>query len=278
MPNPTISQITLPSGSVYDIADLAARAAASAGVTFNFCTSAENTPYGVVWDNNGTTVTGTLVASSSTTGAFYLVPVSTEDNKDIFAEYVTVVDSSTYSWEKIGTTDIDLSDLGSLAYKSSASGSYTPAGSIDASFSGSALASTGNFTPEGSIAVNAASGTGTSYTPEGSVSAPVISVDSAGSTTNITPFGTQGTLPELTMTVSNGNLTIGFSQGTLPTGGTAVSVKTGDASYSASAPTFTGTEKKLAFNGSQGNVSVSGTPEGTVSGNFSGTVSTITVS
>lgn len=305
MPNPLISTITLPSGTTYDIADLAARAAATAGVTFNICTNASNTPQGVKWSSGGTTITGTLVASSSTTGAFYLVPASTEGGKDIFAEYVTVIDSSTYSWEKIGTTDIDLSDLGALAYKDNASGSYTPAGSISASFSGSSLTSTGNFTPagsisvnpasgsgtaftpEGSISVNSASGNGTSYTPEGSVAAPTISVASAGSTTSITPFGTQGTLPELTMTVSEGNLTIGFSQGTLPTGGTAVTVKTGDASYSATAPAFTGTEKKfafsgtqkkLAFSGTQGNVSVSGTPEGTVNGSFSGTAATITVS
>lgn len=136
------------------------------------------------------------------------------------------------SWHEFG----DMSGLGALALKDSAQG---------------------NFTPAGSIVVNAASGSGASYTPEGSVSAPSISVNTAGATTNVTPFGSAGTLPELTMTVSNGNLTIGFSQGTLPSGGTPVTVKTGDASYSASAPSFIGTEKKLAFAGTQGSVSVS---------------------
>lgn len=235
MANPLIYQITLPSGSTYDIADLVARAAAT-GVSFELCTEASNTPYGVQWSSGGTTITGTLAASSSTTGKFYLVPATTQIGNDIFAEYVTVVDGNTYSWEKIGTTDIDLSNLGSLAYKDSASGSYTPAGSI---------------------AVNAASGSGTSYTPEGTVAAPTISVASAGSTASVTPFGTQGTLPTLTMTVSDGNLTIGFSQGTLPTAGTPVTVKTGDASYSASAPAFTGTEKKLNFTGTAATITVS---------------------
>ena len=278
MANPLISQITLPSGSTYDIADLVARAAATAGVTFNICTDASNTPKDVQWTSGGTTITGTLVASSSTTGAFYLVPATTQGGKDIYSEYVTVIDGSTYLWEKVGTTDIDLSNLGALAYVDSASGSYTPAGSVSASFSGNSMNSTGNFTPSGTIAVNAASGSGTSYTPEGSVAAPTISVQTAGSTASITPFGTQGTLPSLSMTVSNGNLTIGFDQGSLPTAGTAVTVKTGDAAYSATAPAFTGTEKKLAFTGTQGNVSVSGTPTGSVSGSFTGTAATITVS
>lgn len=240
MSNPTIKQITLPSGTVYDIEDTVAREAASHGVTFIRSTNASNTPYGVTWDDDGTIVTGTLVATAETKGAFYLVPFVTETGKDIYAEYITVESGEAplivYGWEKIGTTDIDLSDLGDLAYKDSASG---------------------NFTPAGSIAVNAASGEGTSYTPEGSVSAPAIQVATAGSTASVTPFGSAGSLPALSMTVQDGNLAISFDQGTLPSGGTAVTVKTGDASYEASAPTFTGTEKKLAFSGTQDTVTVS---------------------
>lgn len=374
MPNPLISQITLPSGTTYDIADLAARAAA-AGIAMVKCTNAANTPAGVEWMSGTTKITGTLAASANTTGKFYLVSVQT-DPKDIYAEYVTVIDDSVtpnaYSWEKIGTTDIDLSDLGALAYKDSASATYTPAGTVgqayfvgtgkkfvftgsNSSFGGSfkpsgsiavnessgsgtsytpqgsiavnASSGTGtsytpegtvsqptftgsqksvsvsgtlakhsitlsatapsdiqspsSYTPTGSIAVNDSSGTGTSYTPQGTVSAPTISKSSAGSTTSITPFGTAGSLPSLSMTVSDGNLAISFDKGTLPTAGTAVTVKTGDASYTSSAPTFTGTEKKLSFTGTKvytyddaHTVSSSGqfTPEGTVSQpTFSGT-------
>ena len=203
MSNPTIHLITLPDGTVYEIEDTVARAAASAGITFVISTNAANTPKDVTWDDDGTTITGTLVASSDTTNKFYLVPATTEEGKDIFAEYITVKDpNDIYSWEKIGTTDIDLSNLGTLAYKNSASGSFTP---------------------------------------QGSVAAPTISVSTAGATESITPFGSAGTLPELTMTVSDRNLAISFSQGTLPSGGTAVSVKTGDAAYTATAPAFTGT-------------------------------------
>ena len=205
MPTPTISTITLPSGTTYEIADLAARAA-SAGIHMVKCTQASDTPQGVKWMDGSTEITGSLAASSDTTGKFYLVPEATQSSKDIFGEYVTVIDGSNYSWEKIGTTDIDLSSLGSLAYKDNASGTYTPAGSV---------------------------------------AAPVISVSSAGATSSITPFGTAGSLPSLSMTVSDGNLTIGFDQGSLPTAGTAVSVKTGDASYTATAPAFTGTEATI---------------------------------
>lgn len=267
MANPTIKQITLPSGTTYDIEDSAARAAAGAGLQMLKCTNAADTPYGITWKDGATTITGTLVAASTTTGKFYLVPSTSPEGKDIYSEYITVIGgtsgSPTYDWEKVGDTEIVLSSLGALAYKDNASGDYTPAGSIAVN----AASGTGtSFTPAGTIAVNAASGSGTSYTPEGTVSAPTITVSSAGATTNITPFGSAGTLPSLTMTVSDGNLSIDFSQGTLPSGGTAVSVKTGDATYSAGTPTFTGTEKKLAFTGTEKKLA------------FEGTQATVTVS
>ena len=266
MPTPTISTITLPSGTTYEIADLAARAAAGAGISFVRSTNAASTPYGVKWMDGATEITGTLVASDDTNSQIYLVPMISEA-KDIYAEYITVNTSSsstaTYIWEKLGTTDIDLSDFGDLAYKDSASGTITPSGSIEVNESSGSGTS---YTPSGSIAVNAASGSGTSYTPEGSISAPTISVSSAGTTASVTPFGSAGTLPELTMTVSEGNLSISFSQGTLPSAGTAISCKTGDASYEATAPIFTGTEKKLAFSGDTKKLA------------FDGTEATVTVS
>lgn len=73
------------------------------------CTNASDTPAGVVWDNQGTTVTGTLVASSNTNRNIYLVP-STNGTKDVYDEYITVKIGSNYSWEKIGNTDVDLSN------------------------------------------------------------------------------------------------------------------------------------------------------------------------
>lgn len=214
MPNPTIYQITTPNGTTYDIEDKTARQMAVGGITLKGSTT---TPL-----VDGDTTNPIIIA-----GEYY-----TAVNEDaVFCGNKEFVFDGTV-WHEFG----DMSGLGALASKDSATGSYTPAGGIS---------------------VNSSSGQGSSYTPEGTVSAPTISVGSAGSTENITPFGSAGTLPELTMTVSNGNLSFGFSQGTLPTGGTPVTVKTGDASYTASTPVFTGTEKKLAFTGTQATITVS---------------------
>lgn len=123
MPNPEISQIRIPNPRAseqgqpatltYDIKDTVARAAITAGLTFHIATEASNTPYGVTWDNHGTLVTGTLVASATTTG-FYLVPCGHTQTRDAYAEYVAVLISespATYSWEKIGDTELDFDNL-----------------------------------------------------------------------------------------------------------------------------------------------------------------------
>lgn len=52
----------------------------------------------------GTEYTGTLAASSSTTGKMYLVHHG-GSGKNIYDEYITVGE---YSWEMIGTTQVDL--------------------------------------------------------------------------------------------------------------------------------------------------------------------------
>lgn len=107
-------------------------------------------------------------------------------------------------WQEFG----DLSALGSLAYKNSASASYTPAGSV---------------------------------------STPTISVKTSGSTTTVNSITAVGTLPSFTGTgysVANETLTItaeSFSAGTLPTKGANQTVKTGDAAYQSTQPSFTGT-------------------------------------
>lgn len=103
----------------------------------------------------------------------------------------------------------DLSLLGALAYKNNASGSFTPAGNI---------------------------------------SAPTISVDTAGTTTTVNSITNVGSLPAFSATVSNEILTLAWDEGTLPTKGENVTVKTGDASYTASTPTFSGTAGTVTVN------------------------------
>ena len=94
MPEYLISQILLPDGNTYDIKDAYARDMIedllAGALSFIKCTAAADTPAGVQWDDNGTTITGTLVASTTTKGKIYLVPQKNGAGKDIFEEYVTV--------------------------------------------------------------------------------------------------------------------------------------------------------------------------------------------
>lgn len=121
-----ISRIQMPSGNVYDIKDAVARQAIAGGVSFIIAWNGSSTPVvadipaGVVVTYNGTDYTGTLAADSSQAGAFYLV-ASSDTAQNIYSEYVAIGTTGSKTWEKLGDTTIDLSDLGALAYKDSVS-------------------------------------------------------------------------------------------------------------------------------------------------------------
>lgn len=131
-----ISKIKLPSGNEYDIKDAVARQMISGGVSFNivwtqadYASSTAPTaaklatiPAGAVvaYNNGASTAAGTLVAdgdasSTTYTPGFYLVYSKTQAGTvDKFDEYVTITHAGnppTYSWEKIGDTQIDLSNI-----------------------------------------------------------------------------------------------------------------------------------------------------------------------
>lgn len=179
-------------------------------------------------------------------------------------------------WQEFG----DLSGLGALAFKDSATATYTPAGSV------SQPTFTGNSS---TVSITASADANGNYTPAGTISAPTISVSSAGSTTTIknptsvtvaktvvtaTPAQTDpsNNLAYWSYDSASETLTlnkIGYTTGASITTSN-VTVKNGDASYTASQPTFSGTKAKIA-----GTV----TPTGTVSQpTFSGTQATITAS
>lgn len=103
---PDISELKLPSGTVYQIKDTQARSAKGwIGITTTALTDGATT--------NPITINGqsvTAVAGNIT---------SYDEQEYIFNGTV---------WQEFG----DLSDLGTLAYKDSASGSYTPQGSVAA--------------------------------------------------------------------------------------------------------------------------------------------------
>ncbi len=170
-------------------------------------------------------------------------------------EYVIIKDGeASYKWEQIGTTKVSLSDyvlktltiagidlqdnitkeelqtalgLKALAYKDSAKGTistadsatlnYTPEGTVNVTLAQTekAVASTGKFTPKGSITGSAISGgsiavtlkdaeeasavslTKGDYTPAGTISAPAITLTKGTTKAVVTGVATAGTVPSL---------------------------------------------------------------------------------
>lgn len=123
---PVIDRITLPSGNTYYIADREIRnvvdilsQAIAGGVTFVIAwdgTSApdvDQIPKNVIIVYNGVTYEGLLPADSATPGAFYLIKSTTQAGSilDIYDEYVPVGETGSKSWEKVGDTQIDLSNV-----------------------------------------------------------------------------------------------------------------------------------------------------------------------
>ena len=122
---PVIEKITLPSGNSYWIADREIRDVVetlsqtiAGGVSYNVGWDGTSEPVltqipeGVTVTYNGQSYTGTLTADSATPGAFYLVKSGTQvDGKDIYDEYVPVGESGSKTWEKIGDTQIALSNV-----------------------------------------------------------------------------------------------------------------------------------------------------------------------
>lgn len=142
-----IRQVQLPGGGTYQIIDYSTTPSkgylqdqidelaeiVGGGVNFSIVwTSADYAaayPYGptaeklaqipkdvtVYYNNGAKNAKGTLEASSTTKGTFYLIySKSQAGDKDVYDEYVTITSGTspvTYSWEKIGDTQIDLSGI-----------------------------------------------------------------------------------------------------------------------------------------------------------------------
>lgn len=123
---PIIDKITLPSGNTYYIADREIRdvvdtlsQAVAGGIKYIVCWDGTSTPVvanipaGVKVIYNEVEYTGTLAANSADPGAFYLVKFSTQAGStlDVYDEYVPTGASGSKTWEKIGGTQIDLSNV-----------------------------------------------------------------------------------------------------------------------------------------------------------------------
>ena len=184
-----ISQVKLPGdNTTYYVKDSVARDMISAlqGVTFHKCTTAADTPYGVTWDSAGTTITGTLTAVNADKSYIYLVASKHTQTRDIYDEYIPVNEGTeadpSWVWETLGNTDLDIDDLGDLAYKDTASGSGTVSTADSAAFSNGAVSASATYTPAGSVSVTlaqtatAATLTKGDYTPAGTVSKPNVTI------------------------------------------------------------------------------------------------------
>ena len=113
-----ISRIQLPSGNYYDIKDATAREMISGGVSFIISWDGSTTPVvadipaGVTVTYNSTDYTGTMSAETAQAGAFYLVRSSTPAGVlDVYDEYVPVGTTGAKTWEKIGDTQLNLTDV-----------------------------------------------------------------------------------------------------------------------------------------------------------------------
>lgn len=118
---PDISKIQLPgSGGVYNIKDAVARAMISGGVSFIVAWDGTSVPdiseipAGIVVRYNNRNYTGLLSADDESvqSGAFYLVKSTTAvDSNDVYDEYVPIGASGSRTWEKIGDTQVNLTDV-----------------------------------------------------------------------------------------------------------------------------------------------------------------------
>lgn len=280
---PTMYEVTLPSGNSYYIEDNEVRqwigTGSSSGAEYRI-SSLETEISKLANATHWLGVTTTTLTDGATTNPITIggSSVTAKSGDIVQANGKTEFIFNGTAWQELGSS---VGTLKAFAYADTGSVKVKPKGSNAAS----SVSGTCSVTPSGSIST----GTGTAnYTPAGSVSgsvtAPTISVKTAGTTASVKPFGSAGTLPSCTLptyTVSNGVLTItsgSFSAGTLPSAGTAVTVKTGDAAYQATAPTFSGsfsgTGTQLKFTGSASSGTISGTAAAQT---FTGTEETLTV-
>lgn len=280
---PTMYEVTLPSGNSYYIEDNEVRqwigTGSSSGAEYRI-SSLETAISKLANATHWLGVTTTALTDGATTNPITIggSSVTAKSGDIVQANNKTEFIFNGTAWQELGSS---VGTLKAFAYADTGSVTIKPKGSNSAS----SVTGTCSVTPSGSIST----GTGTAnYTPAGSVSgsvtAPAISVKTAGTTASVKPFGSAGTLPSCTLptyTVANGVLTItggSFNAGTLPSAGTAVTVKTGDAAYEATAPTFSGsfsgTGTQLKFTGSASSGSISGTAAAQT---FTGTEETLTV-
>lgn len=183
MPAVYLSKLTLPVGGElieYTIKDAEARQLI------------EDIGHALYWVG----VTTDVLSDGATTNPISVGGESVTVNLGGLASYA----GSEFVWNGSAWQEMGKNNFGALAFKSSASGDYTPSGSVTIT-------------------------------------------EAADTTASVTPFGSAGSLPAATWSVSGETATFSFDAGALPTAGTAVDVVTQSgartASFSGTAATIT---------------------------------------
>lgn len=238
-----IKKITLPSGTTYDIVDQGAR--------------------DLIDEMSGYTdflgVTTTALTDGATTNPIKINNVDVTAKKGNIVTYGSAefIFNGT-AWQLFG----DLSGLGDLAFKDSASGTVavpkTYTTTVTPSTTSKYVASSatgGGSAAKGTVTVSKASSGTATYTPQGTVGTPTITVTPSTTTKYVASSSTgggsvtAGTAASFTATVSNETLTLGWSANT-PTAVTLPSfssqtIATGISSATSSQPSWTGTGARL---------------------------------
>ena len=315
MPDPKyLSQVEMPNGDLLEIKDTVARQMATGGTHYIGKLYVDGTTYTHLADNDARTsveiVTGSTTHTSHNAEQGDIV---LDDGKEF------IYDGSV--WEEMGVDGLGafaFVDEGRVTVPTVSYGNPTPNSTstaatvnIQESVNGN-LAVTGTFTQPTVTGTASVTGTSThntssadyavsssttipsgktkNYTPAGTVSAPTISLETAGSTTQIknpssktVVTGVTSSDPSSTavsgamsyMTYTENTETLSFKQIAVATGASIttsnVTVKTGDGSYTAGTPTFTGTDVYMDVKGVQvtagsGTVSASGDISATATG------------
>lgn len=232
---PFVSSVTLPNGNEYWIKDELARELISqleAGTAY-------------------LGVTTTALTDGATTNPIKI------NGEDVTAKTGNIVNYGSKEfifngtvWQEFG----DLSALGDLAFKDSASGTFKPSGTVSKpTFTGTAKDVSVSGTPNGSVTIMVGKEHHGAYVPEGTISEPTFT----GSQKSVSVSGTP-----------NGSVTIGTGTGTAnytPAG-------------TVSQPSFTGTSGSVSVSGKPtGSVTISKASSGTANYTPAGTVSTPTI-
>ena len=173
---PDISKITLPSGTTYDIKDTVARAATAGTIVLVGTTTTALTDEATT---NPIMVDGQSYTAVSGNAVFY--------SKKEF-----IFDGT--KWHEFG----DMTGLGSLATKNSASGSFTPAGNVSQpTFTGTQATISMTYNPVAGVTITGGEFTGTqgnvsvSGVPAGTISTPSFTGTSATITRLRAPLASQ---------------------------------------------------------------------------------------